>query len=650
MLSSRSLASRMFFVFSLLVALIIGGLVCASALLSSDSITAASEREMVQIAEGIRNTMHAGYAFSLERIGSVLDVFEPEYAHRIQIQPNTGDPLVLRTTQGTPGESVILPRMVRAGNPLMLEHAAADRMAKLVGGAAAIFQVHQGRLVQTATSLRYPDGTRALGEFLPEEAEAVKRVLQGKEYSGRLLVTGRWYIVSLRPLPDTAGRILGALLCGMPASNLSSIRSIVNGLQIGNTGMVGHAMVLDADGTAIIHPSHEGKNLAESRDIHGYSYVRDWLQRKNGTAHYETMIEDSSEQHIAAFRTFDEMGLLVAAVTSERDYLSPVRHLISLLASLGGASVLIMLLATWGFAKSIARPIVMIASDLDLAASRLSLAASEVTHASQSLSRNASEQAASMQETTASLHDVTASGTTVLAANNAMQAIVNENRRHGAASADRLGRLESEIRSVTESGSRISEVMYRIDEIAFQTNLLALNAAIEAARAGHHGAGFAVVADEVRRLSLRATEAAATSQHELSATLERILSMDSALESIRSSFDALGSSSKSLSERIHEVADSIVQQQLRLDEISRAAGDVDRTTQDIAAISEQTAASSVGMAEQSRTVSQHALRLRALVLGSGSGTRATAGPVQAQAGDNSEKSPDAKAEDTASGR
>ncbi|MFX7756005.1 methyl-accepting chemotaxis protein, partial [Acinetobacter baumannii] len=53
------------------------------------------------------------------------------------------------------------------------------------------------------------------------------------------------------------------------------------------------------------------------------------------------------------------------------------------------------------------------------------------------------------------------------------------------------------IRTLSDAGNAIGEVVGLIKGIADQTNLLALNATIEAAREGEAGKGFAVVASEV---------------------------------------------------------------------------------------------------------------------------------------------------------
>ena len=70
---------------------------------------------------------------------------------------------------------------------------------------------------------------------------------------------------------------------------------------------------------------------------------------------------------------------------------------------------------------------------------------------------------------------------------------------------------------ITQSSSKISNIIGLIDDIAFQTNLLALNASVEAARAGDAGKGFAVVAVEVRRLA----QSAASASSEVKALIEQ---------------------------------------------------------------------------------------------------------------------------------
>lgn len=218
-------------------------------------------------------------------------------------------------------------------------------------------------------------------------------------------------------------------------------------------------------------------------------------------------------------------------------------------------------------------------------ATTVSTAAEQVSSTAYSLSQGASEQAASIEESTASIEEMSSSVT-----QNSQAAI--ETNEIASKSAKETTKGRESVFKTLDAMKNISSKIKIIEEIAYQTNLLALNAAIEAARAGKHGKGFAVVADEVRKLAER-SQVAAQEINQLSFN-----SVSLAEEAGKVIEEIVPSISKT-AELVSSIADASREQSSGINQISLAMTQMDQTTQIAASSSEELAATSNELKEQS---------------------------------------------------
>ncbi|EKY1946126.1 hypothetical protein RA231_004627, partial [Cronobacter turicensis] len=111
-----------------------------------------------------------------------------------------------------------------------------------------------------------------------------------------------------------------------------------------------------------------------------------------------------------------------------------------------------------------------------------------------------------------------------------------------------------------------------------------LNAAVEAARAGEHGRGFAVVASEVRSLSQRSAQAAKDIAVLIDDSVNRIKTGSTLATRAGETMNDVVSSVTRVNDIMEEISSASQEQSRGIEQIARAVGELDATTQQNAAL------------------------------------------------------------------
>jgi methyl-accepting chemotaxis protein len=160
------------------------------------------------------------------------------------------------------------------------------------------------------------------------------------------------------------------------------------------------------------------------------------------------------------------------------------------------------------------------------------------------------------------------------------------------------------MQDISASSRKIGDIIGLIDSIAFQTNILALNAAVEAARAGEQGRGFAVVAGEVRSLAGRSAEAANEIKRLIQTSVTAVDGGVRHVEEAGKTMQEMVDGVRRVGDIIGEITAAASEQSAGIGQLNQAVGDIDRMTQQNAALVEQASAAADSLRDQTARLTQ----------------------------------------------
>jgi methyl-accepting chemotaxis protein len=241
-----------------------------------------------------------------------------------------------------------------------------------------------------------------------------------------------------------------------------------------------------------------------------------------------------------------------------------------------------------------------IVREVKASADRVASGSVQIAQGNLDVSSRTEQQASALQQTAATMDEL---GSTVR--NNAVSADQANTLALGASDiAVRggavVGQVVETMKGINDSSRKIADIIGVIDGIAFQTNILALNAAVEAARAGEQGRGFAVVAAEVRSLAQRSADAAREIKALITASVARVGQGTAQVDEAGRTMAEIVTAIRRVNDIVAEISAASHEQSAGVTQVGQTVSNMDRATQQNAALVEQGAAAADDLRQQAQ--------------------------------------------------
>jgi methyl-accepting chemotaxis protein-2 (aspartate sensor receptor) len=545
------------------------------------------------------------------------------------------------------------PTLTLNGKVINMDFAEIDKFTRTTGAVASLFASTGEKFIRITTSLKDEKGERVLATVLDASHPAFKALNEGGSYQGPAALFGKSYMAQYDPIKNDAGKVIGVTAIALEYEDmLVNLKKMIRSDKIGETG---YFYILDAKsggnlGKLIVHPTLEGQSILESKDSDGRAFIREILERKNGTIRYPWINKDKGEtsprEKLVAFTHNEKWNWVIAGGTYVEELGRELKNLRLIFLSLGLALVIVLTTVLYLLVR---RLVVTPLQEAQRAAHSLSqgdlsvrlamkqedeigqlaesinkvgielggvvnsvrrgsqsvaTASAEIAQGNSDLSARTEQQASALEQTASSMEEL--SSQVKQNADSARQA--NQLATNASTVAVRggevVGKVVDTMKEINDSSRKISDIISVIDGIAFQTNILALNAAVEAARAGEQGRGFAVVASEVRSLAGRSAEAAKEIKSLINASVEKVEQGAALVDQAGTTMGEVVTSIKRVTDIMGEISSASNEQAAGVAQVGEAVSHMDQATQQNAALVEQMAAAASNLKTQAQDLVQ----------------------------------------------
>ena len=352
--------------------------------------------------------------------------------------------------------------------------------------------------------------------------------------------------------------------------SLDELEKRILSIKIGENG---YPYIMNTEGELLIHPSRKGENLYDSQALDGSYFIREIIEKQNGTITYKMANDEVGSEAIAQFRSYPDLDLIIVTKAYLKDMFGLLNKIkiISIIVLSAAfiftnfiiAFVLSRILKPLSFIRELTTKIAegdltgrvedisedeigvmsvhfnSLVDTVEEMLKKIKNTSAELFESVQSLSvssqeitATSNEQAAAVKEIVSTMEDSDQLSKSIANRIGEVTKISNKTRevvqtgfstvQNSLGKMDEIKNSNSEtiegIKSLGEKIDSIWEIVNIINGIADQTKIIAFNAELEASAAGEAGKNFQIVATEIRRLA----DSTMTSTNEIKGKINEI--------------------------------------------------------------------------------------------------------------------------------